>query len=99
MPRYDLITFDCYGTLIDWESGIAGAFLQAAAGDGVTFPRDQILRASAALEHSVQAECYRTYREILRDTATRVAKALGWPIASERAGFLAESLPSWQPFP
>jgi 2-haloacid dehalogenase/putative hydrolase of the HAD superfamily len=99
MPRYDVITFDCYGTLIDWEAGIAGAFLQAAADDGVTFTRAEILRAYADVEHRVQAEGYRTYREILRDTATRVAKVLGWPIGSERAGFLAESLPEWQPFP
>jgi 2-haloalkanoic acid dehalogenase type II len=99
MPRYDVITFDCYGTLIDWESGIAGAFLRAAAADGVTLTRGDVLRAYAAVEHRVQAEGYRGYREILRDTATRVSKALGWPITPERAGFLAESLPSWQPFP
>jgi len=99
MPRYDVVTFDCYGTLIDWESGIAGAFLDAAAADEVTFTRDGILRAYADVEHRVQAEGYRSYREILRDTATRVAKALAWPITAERAGFLGESLPSWQPFP
>lgn len=98
MPRYEIITFDCYGTLIDWESGIAGAFLQAAADDDVTLTRDAVLRAYADVEHRVQAEGYRTYREILRDTATRVAKVLGWPITSERASFLADSLPSWQPF-
>src|SRR5437764_12253165 len=98
MPRYDVVTFDCYGTLIDWESGIAGAFLDAAAADGVTFTRDGILRAYADVEHRVQAEGYRSYREILRDTATRVAKALDWPIMPERAGFLAGTLPSWQPF-
>jgi FMN phosphatase YigB (HAD superfamily) len=33
MRRYDIITFDCYGTLIDWESGIANAFLEAATED------------------------------------------------------------------
>jgi 2-haloalkanoic acid dehalogenase type II len=99
MPRYDVVTFDCYGTLIDWESGIAGAFLDAAAPDGVTFTRQDILRAYADVEHRVQAEGYRTYREILRDTAVRVAKALDWPITPERAGFLADTLPSWQPFP
>jgi len=99
MPRYDVITFDCYGTLIDWESGIADAFLQAAADDGVTFTRAEILRAYADVEHRVQAEGYRTYREILRDTATRVAKVLDWPITPGRAAFLAESLPTWQPFP
>jgi 2-haloalkanoic acid dehalogenase type II len=99
MPHYDVVTFDCYGTLIDWESGIAGAFLEAAAPDGVTFTRDEVLRAYADVEHRVQAEGYRTYREILRDTATRVAQTLAWPITTERAGFLADTLPSWQPFP
>lgn len=99
MPRYNVITFDCYGTLIDWESGIADAFLSTAAADGVTLTREAVLRAYADTEHRVQAATYRPYREILRDTATRVARIVGWPLMAERAGFLADSLPSWQPFP
>jgi len=99
MPRYDIITFDCYGTLIDWESGIADAFLTTAASDGVTLTREAVLRAYADNEHRVQAASYRPYREILRDTAVRVARIVGWPLMAERAGFLADSLPSWKPFP
>ena len=99
MPRYDVITFDCYGTLIDWESGIANAFLTTAAADGVTLTREGVLRAYTETEHRVQAQSYRPYRDILRDTAVRVAAIVGWPIVSERADFLADSLPSWQPFP
>ncbi|HEV7572753.1 MAG TPA: HAD family hydrolase [Thermoanaerobaculia bacterium] len=99
MPRYGVITFDCYGTLIDWESGIANAFLTTAATDGVTLTRDAVLRAYAETEHRVQEQAYRPYRDILRDTAVRVAAIVGWPLMSERAGFLADSLPSWQPFP
>lgn len=98
VARYDIITFDCYGTLIDWESGIAGAFLRAAAAEGVTLKRADVLRAYAKLERTVEAEVYRSYREILRETATRVAQALDWPLAPEHAGFLSESLPTWQPF-
>src|SRR5437588_2368222 len=98
MPRYDVITFDCYGTLIDWESGIANAFLNAAATDGVTLTREGVLRAYAETEHRVQAQAYRPYRDIRRDTAVRVAAILGWPLTTERAGFLADSLPAWQPF-
>ena len=98
MPHYDVITFDCYGTLIDWESGIAGAFLRAAADDGVTLTRDAILRAYAEVERHVEAERYRSYREILRETALRVAGVLGWPLDAERADFLGDSLQSWQPF-
>jgi 2-haloacid dehalogenase/putative hydrolase of the HAD superfamily len=99
MPRYDVITFDCYGTLIDWESGIADAFLSTAATDGVTLTREAVLRAYANTEHRVQAASYRPYREILRETAMSVARVVGWPLIAERAGFLADSLPSWQPFP
>jgi 2-haloacid dehalogenase/putative hydrolase of the HAD superfamily len=96
MPRYDVITFDCYGTLIDWEAGISKAFLDAA--DGFTLAPDAVLRAYAEIEHQVEKEGYRPYRDILRETAIRVAKSLGWPLAPDRADFLAESLPSWQPF-
>lgn len=99
MPRYNVITFDCYGTLIDWESGIANAFIAAAADDGVTLAREAVLRAYADTEHRVQAQAYRPYRDILRDTAVRVAAIAGWPLVAERAHFLADSLPSWQPFP
>jgi 2-haloacid dehalogenase/putative hydrolase of the HAD superfamily len=99
MPRYDVITFDCYGTLIDWETGISNAFLKAAASDGVTLAPDAVLRAYAEIEHQVENEGYRSYRDILRNTATRVAKFLGWPLVPERADFLADSLPSWTPFP
>ena len=99
MPRYDIITFDCYGTLIDWESGIAGAFLRAAANHGVTIRRDAILREYAKTERRAESEGYRSYRKILQETAHSVAHALGWPLAREDAGFLADSLPSWQPFP
>lgn len=99
MPSYKVITFDCYGTLIDWESGIADAFVSAAAAGNVMLDRDEILRAYAAVERHVQADDYRSYREILHDTATRVARSLGWVFAPERMHFLADSLPAWQPFP
>ncbi|MEA2237196.1 MAG: putative hydrolase of the superfamily [Thermoanaerobaculia bacterium] len=99
MPRYDIITFDCYGTLIDWESGIADAFMQAAAREEVTLRREDILREYANTERHVESEAYRSYREVLQDTASRVAFALGWPLAHEDAAFLADSLPSWKPFP
>jgi 2-haloacid dehalogenase/putative hydrolase of the HAD superfamily len=99
MRRYDIITFDCYGTLIDWESGIANAFLEAAAAQGLTLRREDILHEYANTERHVQSERYRSYHDVLHDTASRVAIALGWPLADDDAGFLANSLPSWKPFP
>src|ERR1700737_4044777 len=96
---FDYVTFDCYGTLVDWESGIREAFRVAAAEDGVTLDGDAVLRAYSAIEPVVEQEMYRSYRDVLQETAARIAHYLGWPIETQRAIFLAESLPTWMPFP
>lgn len=96
--RYDIITFDCYGTLVDWESGIADAFLAAAREEGIRLDRDAVLRAYAGTEAVVEREQYRLYRDVLTEAATRVAHSLGWPLAYERATFLITSLAQWKPF-
>jgi putative hydrolase of the HAD superfamily len=96
--RYDVLTFDCYGTLIDWERGIGDALEAAARVDGVKLDRAGALRTYHAVEPVVQAERYRAYREVLTLTAQRVAERLDWPLAPGRASFLADSLPSWPPF-
>jgi len=93
--QYDIVTFDCYGTLVDWESGIAGAFIRAAAADGVELRREDILREYARIEPEVEHEHYRPYREVLTEAAQRVARSLGW---TTDGAFLSESLPSWLPF-
>jgi 2-haloalkanoic acid dehalogenase type II len=96
---YDVLTFDCYGTLIDWESGIGRWFEEAAAADGAAMAPSNALAAYAEIEPAVEAKAYRSYREVLTATALRVANRLGWSLAPERARTLSESLPSWQPFP
>ena len=96
---FDIVTFDCYGTLIDWESGISDAFLRAAREDGVTLRREEVLKAYALIEPAVERERFRLYADVLTESAGRVAHALGWPIAWERGTFLVNSLPSWKPFP
>jgi 2-haloalkanoic acid dehalogenase type II len=96
---YDVVSFDCYGTLIDWERGIARAFGDAAGADGVTVPVETLLAAYHEVEPAVQAEGYRSYREVLTETARRLAERFRWRLAPDRAGFLAESLPGWSPFP
>jgi 2-haloacid dehalogenase/putative hydrolase of the HAD superfamily len=98
-PRPKAVTFDCYGTLIDWERGIGDAFAAAASRAGRTLEASDVLAAYAAVEPEVEAGPYRPYRDVLTATASRVAQRLGWPLAEKDAGFLAESLPSWQPFP
>lgn len=96
---YDVITFDCYGTLIDWQGGIGDAFASAAAADSVTLNRVDILKAYAEIEPIVEAASYRPYREVLEETARQVATRLGWRLNPAGASFLPESLPTWRPFP
>ena len=98
--RFDIITFDCYGTLIDWEGGIAGAFLQEAQKDAIVLQREDVLRAYEHHEPIVEHEQYRAYRDVLALTALRVAQDLGWDIdrGTDRGAFLPESLPRWKPF-
>ena len=96
---FDVITFDCYGTLIDWEAGIEEAFRRAAAADSVDLDSAAALRAVLDKDPEAQAAEYRSYRELLTDSAARVSKRLGWSISRERAAFLPESVPHWKPFP
>jgi 2-haloacid dehalogenase len=91
VAAYEVITFDCYGTLIDWVSGIRSAFESIGVDGGAA------LRAYAEIEPLVEQERYRSYREVLVETASRVAQRLGRPNVNSTS--LPDSLPSWKPFP
>ncbi len=99
LRTFDVVTFDCYGTLIDWEAGIIEAFGHAAAADGVSLDTAAVLPVLFDTRPAAEAPQYRSYRDILTDAAVRVGGRLGWPISRERAAFLPESLPLWKPFP
>jgi len=96
--RFDIVTFDCYGTLIDWEEGISSAFIGFAEERGWPVTREGVLAAYHEVEPVVEGEPYRPYRSVLGESARRVARTFGFDLASESENFLAESLPSWRPF-
>ena len=87
-------TFDCYGTLIDWNAGIGGVLARVFGADEV--PR--LLARYHALEPAVQGEAYRTYADVLALTLSRLAAEEGTPLDDD-GRVLAESLPDWPPFP
>ena len=96
---YDVVTFDCYGTLIDWERGIRDAFSATAAALRLPVDPEAALKLYVEVEATVEAGPYLSYRAVLTETARRIAARLGWPLSESRAGFLVESLPAWPPFP
>lgn len=94
-----IVTFDCYGTLIDWESGIIEAVSAAAQADGLQPAPAAIVAAHAAVEPEIQSGDYRPYRDVLIEAALAMAERLGWRgLTRERAQFLPASLPTWRPF-
>jgi 2-haloacid dehalogenase len=93
------VTFDVYGTLIDWESGIYDAFRREAAKDGFTVRREELIPLFHEIEREVEGGSYELYAEVLRRTAVQIAKRLGWEMEPVRSGFLPDSVQRWRPFP
>ncbi|MBI5104025.1 MAG: HAD hydrolase-like protein [Solirubrobacterales bacterium] len=92
------VTFDVYGSLIDWESGVADAFEREAKRDGFTIDREQVVDLFLDTSHEIQGGSYELYAEVLRQTAVKIAKEIGWPLESSRAGFLPDSVMRWPAF-
>ena len=82
-------TFDCYGTLIDWNGGIRAELARVFGEDRA----DEQLERYHELEPELEADGTRSYREVL----TEAIRGLGAPAGEEEA--LARSLPQWRPFP
>jgi 2-haloacid dehalogenase len=93
------ITFDVYGTLIDWEGGVWDAFKREAQRDGFTIEdRDEVIRLFHEISRDIEGGSYELYAEVLRQTAVRIAKEIGWPLEPSRSGFLPDSVQRWAPF-
>ncbi len=92
------VTFDCYGTLIDWETGAYDAYAAEAERDGFTVDREAVLPLFINIQRQVQSGSYELYAEVLRRTAVRSAQELGWDLEPSRSGFLPGSVPRWPPF-
>ena len=99
MPeKYDVITFDCYGTLVDWNRGIGDAFERAAAEAGIEVEPERALAIYHEVEPQVQSAAFRPYRAVLSETAQRVAEFVGWEMDEAAAQRFAAGLPDWPPF-
>jgi 2-haloacid dehalogenase len=96
--RFEVLTFDCYGTLIDWESGILAA-ARSALGDAVAGRSDQeLLEAYGRREHDAETP-YRLYREVLELTIAGMAEDFGAPLSDEARRAFGQSVVGWPPFP
>lgn len=93
------LTFDCYGTLVDWESGILGALRPILRQHAVELPDQSILERYARLESAAESGPYQPYRAILADVVRGFGAELGFTPSASEVTALAESIGTWQPFP
>ncbi|HJZ12623.1 MAG TPA: HAD-IA family hydrolase, partial [Acidobacteriota bacterium] len=96
MQEFEWITFDCYGTLIDWENGITAAFQKIARTAGTTIDVREVLKLYMRYEPEEERN-YRKYSDVLTRVGRRICMEL--QLKTNSYDFLVESLPRWRPFP
>jgi 2-haloacid dehalogenase len=96
--RFTALTFDCYGTLIDWENGLLGAMRPVLRAHAQDLSDRQILDIYSELEPHAQNP-YRRYREVLENVVRGFGDRLGFSVSNAEAESLPESLKNWQPLP
>lgn len=91
------LTFDCYGTLIDWDAGLRRAFAEAF-GPAIRGRMDELYDVYNRIEAEVESEAYRTYAEVIREALRRVGRHFGLAAEALADDALVRALPTWTPF-
>jgi 2-haloacid dehalogenase len=97
--QFRLLSFDCYGTLIDWETGIFSALRPVLAAHGKTVADSELLRLYSELESDAQRGDFHPYREVLQSVVRGLGKRLAFSPTDAEIQSLPDSLPNWLPFP
>jgi 2-haloacid dehalogenase len=100
LTRYTALSFDCYGTLIDWESGLAAVLAPWAREQGLALTDDELLLAYSDNESAVEKETPSAlYPDVLAAAFRRTGDHLGRPVSDQWAQRLGNSVPDWPAFP
>jgi len=100
LANFDALSFDCYGTLIDWETGIAAVLRRWADAHGSAVSDEELLEGFAA--HEAESEVNSPtdlYPQILARSMRSLGGALGIPVSDAEADAFASSVPDWPAFP
>lgn len=102
MPKnfdFDLITLDCYGTLVDWETGIFSALKPVLANHGRSIPDAELLELYGEFEVEAETGEYRSYRDVLRSVVRAFAERLKFTPLANEVEVLQDSVQNWRPWP
>jgi 2-haloacid dehalogenase len=97
--RFRIITFDCYGTLIDWETGILGAIRPILSAHNAHLSDVDILRMYGEIEADEESGAYQSYKEILRAVVRGFGTRVGFVPSEKEQQSLPHSVANWKPFP
>ena len=97
--RFEALTFDCYGTLIDWETGILAGLRHWLDSHGVQPSDEELLRLYSRAEASAEAGPYLRYREVLARCLREVCRHYGVESSDQAAAAFGASVADWPAFP
>lgn len=97
--RFEILTFDCYGTLINWEAGILPALQRVLTAHGKDIDDATILKLFGDFEQRSEQGTYQSYRKVLESVVRQFGEELGFTPTAAEARSLPDSLPAWPPWP
>jgi 2-haloacid dehalogenase len=97
--RFQALTFDCYGTLIDWETGIWEALRPVLRRHHVSVARESALEMFGALEAEAERRPYRDYKTVLREVLQGVGRRAGFEPSDAECDAFSRSVGDWPAFP
>ena len=97
--RFRALTFDCYGTLIDWETGILSTLHPILLAHGKKVDDATLLKLFADFEVRAEQGQFRPYRQVLQSVVRQFGEELGFIPTDQETRSLPESLASWKPWP
>ncbi|MBR8836696.1 MAG: haloacid dehalogenase type II [Stigonema ocellatum SAG 48.90 = DSM 106950] len=96
--RVEVLTFDCYGTLIDWESGMLSALQSILSVHNIQLDENSILERFASFESQLEQGEYLKYRAVLQGVVEKFGQEFGFSPTAAELNSLADSIQNWQPF-
>lgn len=97
--RYEILTFDCYGTLINWEDGLLPALHRILAAHNQQIDDATLLKLYGDFEQRAEGGNFQPYKEVLASVVRQFGDELKFRPTKEEVRSLAESLPTWKPWP
>jgi len=97
--QFKYLTFDCYGTLINWEAGLLAALRPILEAHGKPVPDADLLELYGSLEAEAERPPYTLYRDVLRLVVRGIGKKLGFTPSLLEEESLPQSLARWRPWP